>query len=125
MRESEKIGLTNEHGKGRVRSMDNSKRIPTYTPGCSDVELYTYLDAKRGSITVRANGDIVAHTYTLRDESAPDTYTNRHWYEAAYIYDGSLDLVGVARKVFATGTLRETTDGLDSARGNRCFAVFA
>lgn len=102
-----------------------AKTIPMYTPGCSDDELYAYLDAKRGSIKVRPNGDIVAHSYVLRDESKPDTYANRHWFEAAYVYDGSLDLAGVARKVFGAGVLRETTDLLDRGYGNRVWAVFA
>lgn len=81
----------------------------------------TKLEAKIGHVYVWSDGRVEVSGYVLRDDSKPDTYSNRKWYQAKVTYDG--DFVSAARSVFGNGRLRETTDLLDTGNNRRAFAV--
>ena len=71
------------------------------------------LETKRGSITKfgeRNGGGWRIAKYFLKDESKPDTYDNRHWYE--HCFERELeDPREIARKYFGSGILKPVLGG--------------
>lgn len=78
-----------------------------------DKSAIQHLQTMRGSITKlrpHNGGGYRIAKYVLKDESKPDTYANRSWYEAAVERELD-DVSAVAKKYFGEGFLRPTLGG--------------